>query len=232
VIERLNDFWSPEAIVARWKEKHSGERLSHSTIYASIGKKRLGVIAAKTHLRRRGKRKVVYRGQTIKPERTINERPEAIEQRLRIGDVEGDTISGAIGKGCVVTMVDRKHRMLYAELSRSRDSELIKQAVMKILAGKKILSLTLDNGSEFAKFKEIESESKTKIYFTNPHSPWERGTNENTNGLLRFFFPKGTNFHNVTDEQLQQAVTLINNRPRKCLGWLSPVEFISSKCCT
>ncbi|MDD6645421.1 MAG: IS30 family transposase, partial [Oscillospiraceae bacterium] len=95
-----------------------------------------------------------------------------------------------------------------------------------------IESITLDNGSEFAAFEKIEKDLQTTIYFADPHSPWQRGLNENTNDMLRFFFPKGTNFHNVTDEELQTVVDLINNRPRKTLDFFSPIEVLYKKCCT
>ena len=89
-------------------------------------------------------------------------------------------------------------------------------------------TLTLDNGTEFALYKSVEQSLGIKVYFADNHSPWQRGANENINGLIRFFFPRGTNFNNVSDEYLQYVIELINNRPRKCLGLLSPVEFIDS----
>lgn len=88
------------------------------------------------------------------------------------------------------------------------------------------ITLTLDNGSEFNGFKEIERENHLKVYFADPHSPWQRGSNENINGLIRFFFPRGTDFRKLPQEQLDSVVSLINNRPRKCLGYLSHIEFI------
>lgn len=233
VIEKLNKFWSPEAIVVHWRWLHPLSTLSFSTIYTAIKNKRLPDILEKTHLRRRGKRKYCHKNtQTIKPEHKIHDRPCEANLRQRLGDLEGDTLSGGIGKGCVVTLVDRKSRMLFAKRSTSRDSELVKTALLKAVGGQKIYSITLDNGSEFAKYKEIEQELKATIYFADPRSPWQRGTNENTNDLLRFFFPKGTDFRKVTDQQLQHAVDLINNKPKKCLDWLSPIDFISLNCCT
>jgi IS30 family transposase len=115
-------------------------------------------------------------------------------------------------------------------LLKSRERVLTKDAIVNALKGQQVLSLSLDNGSEFAAFKQIEKELNTIVYFADPHSPWQRGSNENINGLLRFFFPKGTNFLGVTQEELDHVITLINNRPRKCLGWLSPIEFLN-KCC-
>ena len=95
-----------------------------------------------------------------------------------------------------------------------------------------IHTITLDNGSEFADFKKIEADLTTTIYFADPHSPWQRGLNENTNGIIRFFFPKGTDFTKISDKELSTVISLINNRPRKCLGYISPLEFLSKKCCT
>ena len=95
-----------------------------------------------------------------------------------------------------------------------------------------IKTITLDNGAEFADFLNIEKDLDTTIYFADPHSPWQRGLNENTNDILRFFYPKGTDFLNVSLEEFQNVVHLINSRPRKCLGYLSPIEFLSKKCCT
>jgi len=234
VEEKLKKTWTPEMITARWKVANPAAKLSATTIYAAVKKGRLSAdISARTHLRRRAKRKSGTRGKaTIKPAHTIHDRPEEAEKRLRLGDIEGDTVSGAIGKGAVLTLVDRKSRFLYATLLKSRDSDLTKAAIKTIIEGKDIKSITLDKGSEFARHQDIEDETNVIIYFADPHSPWQRGTNENTNDILRFFYPKGTDFHEVTETELQDTVTLINNRPKKCLDWLSPLEFLSSTCCT
>ena len=146
-----------------------------------------------------------------------------------MGDLEGDTVYGGIGKGVLLTFVDRRSRMLYATCRPNRSSNTIKEAFPVVLEGVDVKSITLDNGPEFP---EIEKQLKTTIYFADPYSPWQRGSNENMNGILRFFFPKGSDFRFITNEKLQYVVDLINNRPRKCLGWLSPLEFISLKCCT
>ena len=231
VTESLEKFWPPEVISKRWRMEHPDEPLCHSTIYRAIKCKQFKGFSAQTHLRRQGKRRNKGNSQTIHPEHTIHERPEIAALRGRLGDMEGDTVYGAIGKGCAVTVVDRMSRMLYAAPSASRDSDLIAETFKQALGSQTVETLTLDNGSEFAKFKEIEQNHDTTVYFCDPHSPWQRPSNENTNGLLRFFFPKGTDFKAVAPEDFQHAVSLINNRPRKCLGWLSPVEFLK-KCCT
>lgn len=237
VVEKLNLFWSPEEITARWKDKHPGAKLSISTIYRALKDtkrhpKLLKECSERKNLRRHGTLK--YHNSkicsTIKPEHMIDERAQEVNDRSRLGDWEGDTIYGGIGKGLLATCVDRKSRYICASLLKSRSQEQTREAVINALHGQVVHTLTLDNGTEFALFKDIEKELKTTIYFAHTHSPWERGTNENANGLLRFFFPKGTNFLNVSQEQLDNVVYLLNSRPRKCLNWLSPIEFL--KCCT
>ncbi len=232
VTEGLSKFWSPEIISERWRNEHPDEPLSHVTLYRALKRGQLAGFTRKKHLRRHGKRKNTHKTQVIHPVHTVHQRPEVVNDRGRLGDMEGDTVSGAIGKGCVVTIVDRKSRMLYAALCKNRDSSLIVQGFKSALGNTKVESLTLDRGSEFAKFAEIERNHNTTVYFADPHSPWQRPSNENFNDLLRFFYPKGTDFTAVSDQDFQQVLSLINNRPRKCLGWLSPLEFISSKCCT
>lgn len=188
-------------------------------------------------MRRHGKRKNTHNTQPINPTHTIHDRPPEVDKRERIGDLEGDTVYGGIGKGCLVTLVDRCSRFLYAAPAKSRDSNVIEDAFKKALATTFVESITLDNGSEFSRFADIEKNHLTTVYFADPHSPWQRGSNENINGLLRFFFPKGTNFLDVSDDDVDSVLSLINNRPRKCLDWLSPIEFlrvlnIRNLCCS
>ena len=229
VIEKLNLSWSPEQIAMRWKMEHPGETLAFSTIYRYIQRCELQGIQKKTHLRRRGKNKnYVHRNcYVIHPERRIPEWPEPIVKRLRVGDWEGDTVYGGIGKGLLVTLVDRKTRYLCARKIQSRDAGETRLAIRQMLKDLPVRSLSLDNGSEFAQFREIEEDLNAPIFFAEPHKPCQRGSNENMNGILRFFFPKGYNFHLLTDEQLQTVVDSINSRPRKCLSWCSPAEVLS-----
>ena len=152
------------------------------------------------------------------------------------GDFEGDTVYGGIGKGCAVTFVDRKSKLLVGSIAISRERNTIRKAISRAFelmeVPMPIETITLDNGSEFADFLNIEKDLGTTIYFADLHSPWQRGLNENTNDLLRFFYPKGTDFLSVSEEEFQKVIHLINSRPRKCLGYLSPLEFLSKKCCT
>ena len=230
IVERLEWLWSPEAIAGRWRlENPDRKPLNASTIYRHIKKRSFPNITPKTHLRRRGKRMQTKDANynSIQPERTIPEWPEEIRQRTRNGDWEGDTMYGGVGKGYLVTQVDRKSRILRAGLLAERDAVRTKEVICNILRGMPVKSISLDNGSEFADFKSLEQELGAPVYFAEPHKPWQRGTNENTNGLLRFFFPKGCDFRAVTQAELDEVVDLINNRPRKCLGWQTPVEVFS-----
>ena len=167
---------------------------------------------------------------TIQPDRLIPDWPEEIRRRARIGDWEGDTVYGGIGKGLLVTQVDQRSRFLRAGLLATREATPTKDAICQLLKGLPVESISLGNGSEFAEFHKMEEELKTFVYFAEPHKPWQRGTNENTNDLLRFFFPKGCDFRLVTQTLLNQVVSLINNRPRKCLGWRTPAEVFEEEC--
>ena len=228
----MDKYWSPEIITAVWKKNNLAAKLSHCTIYAALKAGRISGYTPRSHLRRRGRRKNSHQCYTIHPERTIRDWPQEIKERSRIGDWEGDTVYGAIGKGLLVTCVDRTTRFLAASLLETRSASLTRQAVQKALQGMPVNSLSLDNGSEFADFKGMEQDLNTKVYFADRHAPWQRGSNENMNGLVRFFFPKGTNFHKITEDMLNHVLSLINNRPRKCLGWLSPADIFLAKCCS
>lgn len=227
IVDKLSLYWSPEEIAARWKKEHpETSGFSTSTIYRYIKKKRFEGISRKTHLRRRGKLIMPKSSNynTIHPERLIPEWPEEIKQRARIGDWEGDTVYGGVGKGLLVTQVDRKSRFLCAALLSKRDAKLTKDVIVDMFQGLPVRSISLDNGSEFAEFKSLEEELNTVVYFAEPHKPWQRGTNENTNDMLRFFFPKGFDFRTVTQDDIDFVVNLLNNRPRKCLNWKTPAE--------
>lgn len=230
VRESLSKFWPPECIAETWRLQHPDDPVGFSTIYRWLKRNTLSGFSRKTHLRRRGKRiqtrNALYN--TIHPDRRISDWPEDIQNRLRIGDWEGDTVCGAPGKGRLYSCVDRKSRFIRAAKTTSKRPDETMEAVLKALEGLPVHSLSLDNGSEFASFREMEQALGAPIYFADPHAPWQRGTNENLNGLLRFFFPKGCDFLSVSDDELQVVVDLINERPRKCLGWKSPKEVFFS----
>ena len=217
VLSRLQMFWPPE-VIAHKAHEH-GFSVSCSTIYRAIRKGFFGKVAAKKYLRRRGKNRNLSHknSNVVHPVYTIHDRPAVVETKERFGDWEGDTVYGAIGKGCLVTSVDRKSKLLVAARSPSRKQEDIREAFRRAFKMMDVPipveTLTLDNGAEFAGFLDIEKDLNTTIYFTDRHAPWQRGLNENTNDLIRFFFPKGTNFLFVTDEEVAEVVRLINSRP-------------------
>ena len=228
----LASYWSPEQICGRWHREYPDEKpLHHSTIYRYIKNNELPGIRKKTHLRRRGKRKVQRDANfnTIHPDRIIPQWPDEIRQRSRLGDWEGDTVYGGIGKGLLVTQVDRRSRLLRAALLVKRAASLTKDAIVEMLKSFPVKSISLDNGSEFSEFRELEKKLNTQVYFAEPHKPWQRGTNENTNDLLRFFFKKGFDSRTITQEDVDTVVALINSRPRKCLDWQTPTEVFYKK---
>lgn len=231
ICEKLSLYWSPELIAALWNRDHPSDRVSFATIYRSIRKKLFEGITPKGHLRRRGKKRYGKRSKfnSIQPEHTIHERSREIEERSRCGDWEGDTVCGSPGKGGLVTLVDRKSRKLIAVKIDNFLSETVYNAVFNALKDLQPKSITFDNGAEFAKFRELEKALNSTIYFADPHSPWQRGSNENINDVIRFFFPKGCNFKDISQEEIDRVVDLINNRPRFCLDLLSPNEVF---CCT
>lgn len=230
VCKGLDQYWSPECISALWNMEHPTDKISFSTIYRWLKADLLTGYSRKTHLRRRGKRIQTRNANynTIHPDRLIEQWPDEIKNRSRIGDWEGDTVYGGVGKGFLVTLVDRRSRYLAASLVMSRSPDDTRESMLRALNGMPVKSISLDNGSEFARFHEIEKDFNTLIYFAKPHAPWQRGTNENTNGLLRFFYPKGYDFRSLSESELQKVVDLLNNRPRKCLGWKSPAQIFAN----
>lgn len=230
VFEKLLLYWSPEIIAGAWNREHK-EKVSFSNIYRAVRANMFPGVKPWTHFRRRAKpyshQKKSY---TRFFESSIHDRPKIVDQRGRIGDFEGDTVYGSVGKGYLVTGVDRQSKVLVAAIAKDKRIESTNAAFISAFSNAEIkvkpLTLTLDNGTEFLGYREIEQALGVKVYFADSHSPWQRGSNENINGLIRFFFPRGTNFNQVTQEQLNAVVSLINNRPRKCLGFLSPNEFL------
>lgn len=238
VIEGLNKDWSPEQIEGRLKLENTF-KISFKSIYRGI---ELGVlnVSKKVVLRRKGKSKkhgVTETRGKIPDKKLIEQRPKQADDRSEIGHFESDTVIGAGKKGAIATHVDRKSRYLFAAIMPDRKSETFTQNTVRLFENiplEVIKTFTCDNGKEFAKFKEIESNLESSVYFAHPYHSWERGTNENTNGLLRQYFPKGYYFENITKEALNLAIDKINHRPRKVLGYRTAHEVFFSeinKCC-
>lgn len=233
IIYGLEQYWSPETICSRWSITHPGkEFVSYTTIYRYIYKLELPGIRKRSHLRRKGKKYVNRNANynTIQPDRIIPEWAEEINERLRIGDWEGDTVLGGTGKGGLVTLVDRKSRYVRIGLIQTKKASEVRAVLEQLLEDMPVKSISLDNGAEFAQFREMEENLETEVYFAEPHKPWQRGTNENTNGIIRFFYPKGCDFRKVTEEEVAKVEALLNNRPRKCLGWRTPAEVFFEQC--
>ena len=227
ILEGVANYWSPETIAGRWHMMFPDEKpLCVSTIYRYVKTGRLPNIRAKTHFRRKGKR-IVRRDSnynTIHPDRTIPEWDEAIRMRLRIGDFEGDTVYGTTGKGLLVTLVDRKSRFLFTSIIRSRNARETREAIERILKGVPVKSLSLDNGSEFSAFSQVENWG-CAVYFAHPYTSWERPQNERHNGLFRAFVPKGVSIESFSAEYILAAADELNGRPRKKLGYRTPEEL-------
>ncbi len=228
----LTQYWSPEQIDGRGKQKEpeTERRVSARTIYRWI-ERALHREHWLSFLRRRGKRP----NRRKKPDGVgspIAGRPEEIEQRLRLGDFEGDTVLGPPGAGGVVTLVDRKSRYTIITKIHSKDSEHVHARIKKRLrelAEEQRRSVTFDNGGEFARCDRLEKHLGLKLYYAEPGCPYQRGTNENTNGLIRQYFPKGTDFRDVTHYEVRTVEQLLNNRPRACLGFQTPREVFFEK---
>jgi len=164
--------------------------------------------------------------------RKIDERPQRLELREKIGHWEGDTIIGKNHKGAIVTNVERKSGKLIASLLPNKEAQSVLDATIidfEDLPARLCLSMTVDNEKEFSKHQDIEKATGMTVYFARAYASWQRGSNENTNGLLRQFIPKGTSFEHVTPEDLQKHVDLINNRPRKRHNWMSPNEVFEKE---
>ena len=226
--EKLELGWTPEQISGRAQIENK-YNISFKTIYRAIRSNLLSDDVLE-FLPRKGKvkaRNTIEKRGTIPDKKMIEERPEEANNRTEIGHYESDTIVGKDHKGAIMTYVCRKTRFLLAELMSNRTAKTFNEATIenfKYIPKNYIKTFTSDNGKEFSKFKELEKELGVKAYFANPYHSWERGTNENTNGLLRRFLPKGTDFLRLTKAEVNIAVQKINNRPRKCLNWKTPQE--------
>lgn len=231
----LRRRWSPEQISGRIRLDYpsdSAMRVSHETIYQWLRKdKRTGgkwyLFLRQGKRSRRKKYGSSLRRYRIQNQTSIESRPKVANQRKRIGDWEGDTVEGKGHQGRLLTLVDRKSRFTKARKVNSKYSSEVVGAIeraFKLLPLSARRTLTLDNGTEFSHFQRIETTLGTRVYFAHPYSSWERGTNENTNGLLRQYFPKQSDLSQISQQQLASAVKQLNNRPRKCLNWRTPQE--------
>lgn len=224
IIARLHPLVSPEVIAY-------DEDLCPETIYAWISRSRpeLKMLLPQHGRKRRryGKKRAVKQGWT-RDVRCLDERPEGAKNRSRTGHFEGDTVR--LDGGAILTHTDRRSRLEVAHLMGSEEAGPAHKIIINDNILKRAKSITYDRGSTFSLWRYIENDIGTKVFFANARHPWERGTNENTNGRLRRVFPKGTKFSSVSQEMIDEAVNLMNNTKRKCLNWRTPNEVFWGRC--
>ena len=235
VCDGLKQYWPPDAIAGRAKRlfPDRSRHVSHQTIYTWIKREAAKGRQWQRFLPRSGKKRVEpeNRGK-IAHAASIAGRPKVVERRGRLGDFEGDTVHGPAGRGGVVTLVDRKSRFTLIEPVDDLKAETVRDAATDALRSvpkKKRKSVTFDNGKEFARHEELAKRTHVKVYFAAPYCSWQRGTNENTNGLIRRFFPKGTDLAHQLAARIHQVQELLNHRPRRCLGYRTPDEVFTGK---
>ena len=237
VVEKLLRFgWSPEQISQRLKLESGGSRsVSHETIYRHVYRDKQEGGGLHAHLRRRH----TYRKRMDKyhcrkgwdTRRPIHERPAVVDARSRIGDWEADTIVGRAQRGGIVSLVERRSRYCLLSKVATKSAATVADAVCASLlpVRDKVLTITSDNGIEFVHHQTIANTLDADFYFADPYSSWQRGTNENTNGLVRHYFPKRTDFAAVPDQAIRDVADRLNNRPRKVLAFRTPNEVFNNQ---
>jgi len=237
VCGQLAQGWSPEQIARRLRLRSPTDmtmRLSHETIYTSLYVLPRGALKRellsylrqrRPSRRRRGHR--TPRHERIPSMLSIEERPAAVADRTVPGHWEGDLLVGRRNASALGTLVERTTRATLLVPLQAKDARSVRLAFareLRTLPQQLRVSLTYDQGTEMAEHRLFTKMTRMRVYFAHPHSPWERGTNENTNGLLRQFFPKGTDFTRITPQQIKHVQWLLNGRPRKVLQWRTPAE--------
>jgi IS30 family transposase len=227
VDEKLCEKWSPEQISGRLKK--NSIRISHERIYQDVYADRCAGGTLWKHLRCQKKRCKRAGGRDrrgrIPNRRKIKERPTIVEERTRRGDWEGDLILGKNHQGAVLTLTERKSRFTLLRSLSSKHADPATQAIIELLKWVAHLkSITFDNGKEFAGHQEVSLSLNTACYFAHPYASWERGTNENTNGLIRQYLPKNRGLKNISMEEEIKIMDQLNLRPRKCLDFMTPYE--------
>jgi IS30 family transposase len=234
--QRIKETWSPEQIAAYYKNDGFP---CYKTIYKWINE---GIIinGNKSLLRRKGKGGWYETRGKQNRGKSIRKRDKKIYRRADYGHWELDTVVSGLGKSksCFITLVERKSRFYKAIKSPNRHADVVARLIIDYLKqypSELVKTITTDNGKEFAEWEQIEKELNCEVYFCDKFCAWQKGSNENSNGLLREFFPKSYNLSRYTQVYIDKKVNLINNRPRKCNNWISPSKLMSeaiSECCT
>lgn len=227
VNQLLREEWSPEQI-SGWLLQEKQVSISHEWIYQYVLNDKAQGGDLYCHLRCQRQRKKRYgsynhRGQ-LKNRVSIDERPSVVDKRSRLGDWELDTVIGKKHQQAIVSLTERKSKLcLMAKVSR-RTANQVSQAIIRLLSpvADQVHTMTSDNGKEFAQHEAIANALKADFYFAHPYASWERGLNENTNGLIRQYFPKKCDFTAITTQQIKHVMDKLNNRPRKTLGFKTP----------
>lgn len=239
IISKLRLYWSPEQISGRLKIDYANDKskqIGKDSIYKHIYSKRKDLVkylrCQKGKYRRRYGTRIREKERERLKKKRIDQRPPEVENKERIGDWEGDTIVGKERNIHILTHVERKTGLLLADKLEKATAEITKQKTIKrfsYISKTKKHTITYDNGSTFTEHGLISKNTGMEIYFAWPYHSWERGCNENANGLLRQFFPKRSSFAMITQEDIDKVVRLINNRPRKRLNYLTPAEMFYKK---
>jgi IS30 family transposase len=223
----LREDWSPEQI-SLWLGSENGIQISHEWIYQYVLQDKSMGGNLHRHLRCQKQRRKRYgsysrRGQ-LKNRVSIDQRPAIVESRIRLGDWELDTIIGKGHKQAIVSLTERKSRLTLIHKVERKTADNVTGAILRLLKpiAQRVHTLTSDNGKEFAGHESIAKVLAAQFFFAHPYSSWERGLNENTNGLIRQYFPKHRDFTTITQEEINQVMDKLNNRPRKCLGIKTP----------
>ena len=229
-VERwLRDEWSPEQI-SDWLRKREGIRLSHEWIYQYIYQDKADGGDLHRYLRCQKKRKKRYgtnqRRGVLVNQVSIDKRPAIVDRKTRIGDWEVDTVIGKGHQQALVTLNERKSMYTLIAHVKRRTATAVRQAIVQLLDKMKhrVHTITSDNGKEFAEHEAIAEQLNTRFYFAHPYASWERGLNENINGLIRQYFPKKMDFSTITQKQLNLVMKKLNHRPRKTLDSRTPHE--------
>ena len=244
-MDRLAKGWTFEQIYGRCR-RDGVTMVCAETLYKEYYKRQKLVLAGKSQeilpplTKRKKKRKTRDRNAKkyrdagrgkIKDRVDIDERPKTVENRARVGHLEGDLINGLKGTGNFVTLAERMTRFTFIDYAATKEADVVASVVIGLLASLPngfLKTLTFDNGKEFALFKSIEQALGIKVYFAKPYHSWERGTNENRNGIVRKVLPKGRSFGDVTEEEMRRIDYMLNDRPLKCLNWRTPREAFTA----
>lgn len=227
--------WSPEQIAA-WLRRYRVFRISHQTLYRYIWYDQFNGGYLYTHLRQAGKRRRKRYGRrdsrgVLSGKRHISQRPTGAANRSRLGHWEVDTVMGGNDLHCIVTMVERKSRYTLIGKLKARTTAQLNRRIIKMIQAeaRKVRTITADNGTEFHDYETVEAATGTCFYFATPHHSWERGLNENTNGLIRQYLPKGRSMANLTQRKCNVIAMKLNKRPRKTLNYQTPEQCYATE---